>query len=231
MNAGTWLTVSITSHEQDAQLRESLISALRDGLADEDIQNVGLAGQIVIKNPSAQPLLQQASALITASKNLLHSYSRLTEQVTSAQRQLTQPQEADGEYTRLEKIIAKRGQWVDKLVQRRLTKGEGSSASQPSPNSYKIWERYGTTTAEADTAAGQTHEVQADGEAWAQAAKQAKKGVRRLVRHLPTDDDGTIAVGVGIEKGKVDYGEEWGKAAKRAKRGVKRLVKCLPVDG
>jgi len=58
-------------HEHDAQLRESLISALRDGLADEATLNVGLADQ----DGGQSPLLQQATALLTASKHLLNSYT------------------------------------------------------------------------------------------------------------------------------------------------------------
>lgn len=154
--------------------------------------------------------MQKATALLTASKTLLHSYTSLSEQVTSAERQLTIPQEDDTEYTRLEQIIEKRGKWVGSQVQRRLlAKGEGNHEAQPSPASYQLWTRFGGSTVEAGG-------VQGEGEAWAQAAKQARRGVKRLVRHL-SDDEG----GAEMERGML-LGKGWGKVKKGVGRGVGR---------
>jgi len=192
----------IPRHEHDAQLRQSLVFALRDGLAGEANHNSSLVGQ----NGGQDPLFQKATALLTASKTLLHSYTHLSEQVTLAERQLTIPQEVDTEYTRLETIIETRGKWVGAQVQLRLlAKGEGNHEAQPSPASYEIWTRFGGSTVEAGGAQG-------EGEAWAQAAKQARRGVRRLVRHL-SDDEG------GAEMGRGMLGE---KVKKGAGRGVRR---------
>jgi len=196
----------IPRHEHDAQLRQSLISALRDGLAGEANHNSSLVGQ----DGGQDPLLQKATALISASKTLLLSYTHLSEQVTSAARQLTIPQEADTEYTRLETIIETRGKWVGMQVQRRLiAKPEGSHESQPSPNAYELWTRFGGSTAEDGG-------EKAEGEAWVQAAKQARRGVKRLVRHL-SDDEG----GAEMERGMLG-GKGWGKVKKGAGRGVGR---------
>lgn len=90
-------------------------------------------------------------------------------------------------------------------VQRRLiAKSEASHESQPSPASYELWTRFGGSTAEAG------------GEAWAQAAKQARRGVKRLVRHL-SDDEG----GAEMERGMLG-GKGWGKVKKGVGRGVGR---------
>lgn len=180
------------SQEHDAQLRDSLISALRDGFVGEAPLHVGLAGQ----DGGPNPLLQKATALITASKALLHSYSSLSEHVASAAGTLTKPQEADAEYTKLETLIGSRGKWVGSQVLRRLSaRSEGSHDSQPSPASCEIWTRFGGGMVGGE---GEREGVEDEGEAWAKAVKQARRGVRRLVRGLP-DEEG----GVERERGKV----------------------------
>lgn len=156
--------------EHDARLRDSLIAALRDGFEGEAPLHAG-----------PNPLLQKTTALLTASKTLLHSYSSLCEHVASAAGNLTNPQDANTEYTKLETLIDTRGKWVGSQVLRRLSvRSEVSYASQPSPASHEIWTRFGGRAGE---------EVEGEGEVWAMAVKQARRGVRRLVRALPDEGE------------------------------------------
>lgn len=158
-----------TRQEQDAQLRTSLLNALREGLVDS------ASGQ--------DTLVQNATALISASNHLLDSYATLSEQVSAATSQLSRPKDADGEVTRLGQVIEKRGVWVGGQVRRRLSvRGGGGGGGGGSEAECEIWSRFG--------GGGEVCVGMGEGEGWGMAVRGVRRGVRRLVRGLVDEEVG-----------------------------------------
>ena len=154
----------------------------------EDQENVELAGQALGQLPIPHPIFRRATALISSAKDLLQFYSSLSQQVASSEARLACDQNWHGNSTKLQEIITEQGKRVEMQVYRRLVErmekhGEGNEDGPPPVREHAVWSHFGATTAE-----GKGENDKAGEAAWGKAAKYAKRGVKRLVNHLPEDD-------------------------------------------
>lgn len=138
------------------------------------------------------PLSIQANAVLASAKGLLEYYNSLAERVASSDGRLTIAQDGDSEFTKLEKLIVNRGNSIDKQAQSRLLEGKGRDGKENieplSPSEQTLWKRFGTDVGDVVTREGRKEAIHATEEDWKKAAKHVKKGVQRLVKHLPGEE-------------------------------------------
>ena len=134
---------------------------------------------------------EKAVALLSTSKGLLKQYTALSEQVASSEGLRLNKQEWEGDVVRMEDIIMSKGNQVKSQVQRRL--GAAKSRFEEGPRDRKAldpkqdaWNHLiPPRNVGQGKASGATLDAQAM--SWGGAARNAKRGVKRLVRHLPEE--------------------------------------------
>lgn len=132
---------------------------------------------------------EKAVTLLSKSKGLLEQYTVLSEQVTSSNGLRLSKKEWEGDVMRMDDIIMSKGSQVKSQVQRRLgvdnSRLEEKSRNRKALDPRKdAWDQLiSPTNGGQGKACGAAWDAQAT--SWGGAARNAKKGVKRLVRYLP----------------------------------------------
>ena len=132
---------------------------------------------------------EKARTLLSTSKGLLKQYAALSDEVTSSDDLRLSKQEWKGDVLRMDDIIMSKGSQVKGQVQRRLAMAksrfeEGSQDRKASDPRKDVWDYLiSPTNGGQGEASGAVWDPQAM--SWGGAARNAKKGVKRLLRYLP----------------------------------------------
>ena len=143
----------------------------------------------VPKGTTVDSNFEKAITLLSTSKGLLKQYTALSDEVTSSDDLRLSKQEWKGDVLRMDDIIMSKGNQVKNQVQRRLAVAksrfdEASRDRKASDPRKDAWDYLIPPTNEGQgEASGAAWDPQAM--SWGGAARNAKKGIKRLVRYLP----------------------------------------------
>ena len=134
---------------------------------------------------------EKAVTLLSTSRSLLEQYTTLSEQVASSDGLRLNKREWEGDVMKMENIIMSKGNQTRSQVQRRLggarSRFEEESRDQKGLAPKKdLWDHLISPT---NGGQGKACSAAWDAQAmsWGGAARNAKKGVKRLVRYLPEE--------------------------------------------
>ncbi|KAL8797229.1 MAG: hypothetical protein Q9195_000696 [Heterodermia aff. obscurata] len=172
------------TREQQGRMQAVYALALQHNLVRRD----GVEMIYVPKNMTVHPDSEKAVILLSTSKSLLEQYTTLSEQVASSDGLRLSKQGWEGDVMRMDDIIMSKDNRVKSQVLRRLDvaksrleeESQDAKALDPKKNA---WERLiSSTNGGHGDASGAEWDAQAV--SWGGAARNAKKGVKRLVRYL-----------------------------------------------
>ena len=134
---------------------------------------------------------EKAVTLLSTSKGLLEQYTALSEQVASGDDLRLSKQGLEGDVMRMHDIIMSKGNQVTSQVQRRLgvAKGRFEEGSRDRKALDPKTDAWNHLISPMNGGQGKASDAAWDAQAmsWGGAARNAKKGVKRLVRSLPAE--------------------------------------------
>ncbi|KAL8830255.1 MAG: hypothetical protein Q9191_001536 [Dirinaria sp. TL-2023a] len=172
----------------NARLEEAFVFALRATLHDDDIENVELGGSESASNPLC--VFRKAESLMSSAKQLLQVYQKLTERMSSTENRGQTGPEWNESSTNLARLITDQGERIKKHVKLRLdeatkTSEKGIDEVVPLKDSTD-WALLINHTASPSCKAAEDMPLAKD---WGEAAEEVKKGIKRLMKHLPDEED------------------------------------------
>lgn len=177
----------ITRQKQKASIRQALALSLQYGLVGKARTEFHGMPETSTTILDLHPAATTAAGLLSKSKDLVERYSALCERIGSKEGQRLREQDSEGDVTLLRAVMSKRESHVSRQLHRLISEVKGQSkVASPVPMSPeeegRTWDklmegpgspRNGVHGAETAT--------------WGMAARQAKKGVKRLVKGLPEE--------------------------------------------
>ena len=164
--------------EQENHMRRTLASMLKQSLLDKDKEET----HGIMRDQELHPASEKITPILSRSRLLLTQYAALSKRVPIYRISQLDEHQSEEAATRLQDLLMKREIHVQTQVWQLLSKAESSPTGQTPLEETKnsapgLWEELlGSTPCGT---------CERPGVSWAVLAKQAKRGVRHLVKCLP----------------------------------------------
>lgn len=176
------------STRRDYELKDALIKVILGAQRDQTELDERGVKQHSISRPTASAIHQSAKSKIASSRELLGHYERASQQVASGRGVPMMESEWEKDSQTLQGILNKQVQKIKLEVHKFLNEDSKTSKEQVegdlSELDTDLWNRFAMSEAEEENIEASNGK---SGETWAKAAKNAQRGVRRAVKHLPKD--------------------------------------------
>ncbi|CAF9906914.1 MAG: hypothetical protein ALECFALPRED_002752 [Alectoria fallacina] len=173
---------------RDYELKDALIKVILGAQRDQTELDERGVKQHSISRPTASAIHQSAKSKIASSRELLGHYERASQQVASGRGVPMMESEWEKDSQTLQGILNKQVQKIKLEVHKFLNEDSKTSKEQVegdlSELDTDLWNRFAMSEAEEENIEASNGK---SGETWAKAAKNAQRGVRRAVKHLPKD--------------------------------------------
>ena len=132
---------------------------------------------------TVHPLQQEADSLINRSKELLKTYDKTSQEIAAYGDTLQVDEGWEADCQRLQHLLRVGKQVAENRVRRMLSnQGEDSRKNDPRVETLEKNEKRWAELAEGESRKD-------DGETWALVARRMEKGVRKLVKGLPEEEE------------------------------------------
>lgn len=185
-----WMTLTnfSASTRRDYELKDALIKVILGAQRDQTEMDERGVKQYSISKPTASAIRQSAKSKIASSRELLGHYERASQQVASGGGVPMMESGWEKDSQTLQGILNKQVEKIKLEVHKLLNEDSKTSKEQVegdlSELDTDLWNRFAVSEAEEENIEASNEK---SGETWAKVAKNARRGVRRAVKHLPKD--------------------------------------------
>ena len=167
---------------------QALVLVSKHSLVSESTEELHSTYGGPTRRRALHPAAGTAARLLSKSKDLLERYAVLSDRIGCSEGLRWSEQGCEGDVKLLKSLMLKRDGHVKSQVQRLL----GETKDQPKEvlqndkatgEETRIWDDLDERTGEARST---IHDIEAT--TWGMAARQVKKGVKRLVKYLPEEE-------------------------------------------
>ena len=179
-----WMTSteSSASPERDSELRKSIITVIFEAQRGQAKIDESGAEQVSTLKPTASTIYQSTKLTIASSRGLLIHYQRASQQVEIGKGVPMTESGREKDNETLQRILCRQGEMAKLEIRQMLDEYPQSSKEQVTDDSSgldtDLWNRFAVVEAKEATAEALDGRK---GETWAVLAKNAHKGVRRLM--------------------------------------------------
>lgn len=165
-----------------------MASVLQHSLVSEGNEEKRQTSSDLAKQRSTvHPAAEVAARLFSKSKNLVERYSSLSNRVASSEGLRLNEQDYEEDAALLKSLMMKRDRHLKSQVQRLLSEAKNQSKKAPQneharAEKMEVWDALVGTTGETGSMIHNAETI-----TWGMAAGEAKKAVKRLVKHLPEE--------------------------------------------
>ena len=177
--------LTFRSTERHRQLKKSFMSLLPDNERNLRIKNLAKIKRSANIEDMGRIIHQEAESTITSGKAFMAQYRKICEQVSAARENSSiGKHEWGGDVEKLQSIIQKQGEKVklevNHLVQENV---EDTGEETLGDEDQELWDRFAVTSTQEKRKTARSSEL-----GWAVAAKNARRGVRRMLMDLPHEE-------------------------------------------